>query len=140
MAKTPRLEPVRLDAEDMVMVTDSKLLAIKKKLIKQRQELLSEAEQTLNNKISTEKESFPDPTDQAVAELDNNFLLKLRGREQKLLKKIDEAISRIDGGTYGICESCGGEINTKRLEARPVTTLCIECKTAQEEEEKRQMD
>ncbi len=122
------------------MVTDSKLLAIKKKLLKQRQDLLSEAEHTLNNKISTEKESFPDPTDQAVAELDNNFLLRLRGREQKLLKKIDEAISRIDGGTYGVCESCGGEISIKRLEARPVTTLCIDCKTQQEEEEKRQAD
>ena len=122
------------------MVADSKLLAIKKKLLKQRQDLLSEAEHTLNNKLSTEKESFPDPTDQAVAELDNNFLLKLRGREQKLLKKIDEAILRIDDGSYGVCESCGGQINIKRLEARPVTTLCIECKTAQEEEEKRQAD
>jgi DnaK suppressor protein len=123
-----------------MMVTDTKMLSLRKKLLKQRQELLSEAEQTLNDKISTEKESFPDPTDQAVAELDNNFLLKLRGREQKLLKKIDEAIARIDSGTYGVCESCGGEINIKRLEARPVTTLCIECKTAQEEEEKRQAD
>jgi RNA polymerase-binding transcription factor len=127
-----------------MMVTDSKLHSIKKKLkkklIDQRQELLSEAMQTLNNKISTEKESFPDPTDQAVAELDNNFLLKLRGREQRLLKKIDEAISRIDSDNYGICESCGGQINIKRLEARPVTTLCIDCKTAQEEEEKRQAD
>lgn len=120
------------------MVTDTKLLAIKKKLLKQRQDLLTEAGQTLNNKISTEKESFPDPTDQAVAELDNNFVLRLRGREQKLLKKIDEAISRIDGGTYGVCESCGGPISIKRLEARPVTTLCIECKTRQEEEEKLQ--
>lgn len=118
------------------MATDAKLLTIKKKLIKQRQELLTEAEHTLNNKISTEKESFPDPTDQAVAELDNNFVLRLRGREQKLLKKIDEAISRIDGGTYGVCEECGGQISVKRLEARPVTTLCIECKTAQEEAEK----
>jgi DnaK suppressor protein len=123
-----------------MMVADSKLLAIKKKLLKQREDLLSEAGHTLNNKLSTEKESFPDPTDQAVAELDNNFLLKLRGREQKLLKKIDEAISRIDDGSYGVCESCGGQINIKRLEARPVTTLCIECKTAQEEEEKRQAD
>jgi DnaK suppressor protein len=122
------------------MVTEAKLQSIRKQLLKQRQELLSEAEQTLNSKISTEKESFPDPTDQAVAELDNNFLLKLRGREQKLLKKIDEAIARIDNGSYGVCESCGGEINSKRLEARPVTTLCIECKTAQEEEEKRQAD
>lgn len=120
----------------MQMVADSKLLAIKKKLVKQRQDLLVEAGQTLNSKLSTEKESFPDPTDQAVAELDNNFTLRLRGREQKLLKKIDEAISRIDGGSYGVCESCGGEISIKRLEARPVTTLCIECKTRQEEEEK----
>ncbi len=133
-----------MDSEVAMMVKDSKLDAIKKKLkkklIEQRQELLSEAEQTLNNKISTEKESFPDPTDQAVAELDNNFLLRLRGREQKLLKKIDEAISRIDSDNFGICESCGEQINIKRLEARPVTTLCIDCKTAQDEEEKRQAD
>ena len=122
------------------MVTDSKMLSLKKKLIKQRQDLLTEAEQTLNNKLSTEKESFPDPTDQAVAELDNNFLLRLRGREQRLIKKIDEAISRIDSGTYGICESCGEQISLKRLEARPMTTLCIECKKVQEEEEKRQAD
>ena len=115
---------------------DTKLLSIKKKLLKQRSELLNEAEQTLNSRISTEKESFPDPTDQAVAELDNNFLLRLRCREQKLLKKIDEAIARIDGGTYGVCESCGEQISLKRLEARPVTTLCIDCKTRQEEEEK----
>jgi DnaK suppressor protein len=120
------------------MVADTKLLIIKKKLIKQRQELLTEAEHTLTSKISYEKESFPDPTDQAVAELDNNFVLRLRGREQKLLKKIDDAISRIDSGVYGVCESCGEQISMKRLEARPVTTLCIECKTRQEEEEKLQ--
>ncbi len=115
---------------------NTKMMAIKKKLEKQRTELLWEAEQTITSTISKEKESFPDPTDQAAAELDNNFLLRLRGREQKLLKKIDEAIARIDGGTYGVCESCGGPISMKRLEARPVTTLCIECKTRQEEEEK----
>ncbi len=115
---------------------DNKLLAIKKKLERQREELLSEAEQTLNNRLSMDQVSFPDPTDQAVAELDSNFLLRLRGREQKLLKKIEDAISRIESGTYGICESCGEKINIKRLEARPVTTLCVECKTRQEEEEK----
>jgi DnaK suppressor protein len=120
------------------MVADSKLLIIKKKLVKQRQDLLTEAEHTLTSKISSEKESFPDPTDQAVAELDNNFVLRLRGREQKLLKKIEEAIARIDSGEYGVCESCGEQISLKRLEARPVTTLCIDCKTRQEEEEKLQ--
>jgi DnaK suppressor protein len=117
---------------------DKKIITIRKKLMKQREELLSEAEQTINNKLVEEKQSFPDPTDQAAAELDNNFQLRLRGREQKLLKKIDEAIARIDDGTYGVCESCGGTIGIKRLEARPVTTLCIECKTQQEEDEKRQ--
>lgn len=117
-------------------MNSNKMQAIKKKLEKQRAELLQEAENTLTTKLSMEKESFSDPTDQAVAELDNNFMLRLRGREQKLLKKIDEALARIEGGTYGICESCGNPIGIKRLEARPVTTLCIECKTMQEEEEK----
>lgn len=116
----------------------NKFQTIKKKLVKQREDLLNEAEHTLSTKISAEKESFPDPTDQAVAELDSNFILRLRGREQKLLKKIDEAISRIESGNYGVCESCGNPIGMKRLEARPVTTLCIDCKTAQEEEEKLQ--
>ncbi len=116
----------------------NKFQNIKKKLVKQREGLLSEAEHTLSTKISAEKESFPDPTDQAVAELDSNFTLRLRGREQKLLKKIDEAIGRIETGTYGVCETCGNPIGIKRLEARPVTTLCIDCKTQQEEEEKLQ--
>jgi len=52
------------------------------------------------------------------------------------LKKIDEALDRINNGTFGICESCGEEISIKRIKARPVTTLCIDCKTKQEEEEK----
>jgi DnaK suppressor protein len=81
-------------------------------------------------------ENFPDLTDQASVETDQNFTLRLREREQKLLKKIDEALERIANGTFGICESCGEEISLKRLEARPVTTLCIECKTRQEADEK----
>jgi DnaK suppressor protein len=63
-------------------------------------------------------------------------MLRLKEREQKLLKKIDETLDRMTSGTFGICESCGGEIGIKRLKARPVTTLCIECKTKQEEDEK----
>ncbi len=116
---------------------EKKVMAIRKKLMQQREELLSEAEQTINTKLGSDKESFPDPTDQAAAELDSNFTLRLRSREQKLLKKIDEAIGRIDDGSYGVCESCGNQIGIKRLEARPVTTLCIECKTEQEENERR---
>jgi len=83
-----------------------------------------------------ELEAFPDQSDQATAEVDQNFSLRLKEREQKLLKKIDEALDRMETNTYGICERCGQEIPYKRLKARPVTTLCIECKTLQEQEER----
>ncbi len=84
----------------------------------------------------TDPEAFPDVSDQASAEVDQNFSMRIREREQRLLKKIDEALDRMQTDTYGICERCGGEIPYKRLKARPVTTLCIECKTLQEQEEK----
>jgi DnaK suppressor protein len=107
---------------------------IKTKLLRQKEALLNEAESALNELPG--QTIFPDLGDQATAETDRNFMLRLRGREQRLLKKIEEAIERIDGGTFGICDDCGNEIDIKRLDARPVTTMCIECKTLQEEEEK----
>jgi DnaK suppressor protein len=107
---------------------------IKVKLLRQKEALLNEAESALNELPG--QTIFPDLGDQATAETDRNFMLRLRGREQRLLKKIEEAIERIDGGSFGICDDCGNEIDIKRLDARPVTTMCIECKTLQEEEEK----
>jgi DnaK suppressor protein len=107
---------------------------IKMKLIRQKEALLNEAESALNELPG--QTMFPDLGDQATAETDRNFMLRLRGREQRLLKKIEEAIERIDNGSFGICDDCGNEIDIKRLDARPVTTMCIECKTLQEEEEK----
>ena len=82
------------------------------------------------------KENFPDPTDRAALEADRNFELRIRDRERKLIVKMQEAIKRIDDGIFGICEVCGGPISEKRLMARPVTTLCIDCKTKQEKMEK----
>ncbi len=107
---------------------------IRTDLQRQRAELLEEAGDVLTHR--PEVETFPDVTDQASAEVDQNFVLRLKEREQKLLKKIDEALDRLSTNTYGICERCGQEIPRKRLKARPVTTLCIECKTQQEREEK----
>jgi DnaK suppressor protein len=98
-------------------------------------ELLGEAEKTVSEMTST-KENFPDPTDRASLESDRNFELRIRDRERKLILKMQEAIQRIEDGTFGICEVCGGGISEKRLIARPVTTLCIECKTKQEKLEK----
>jgi DnaK suppressor protein len=100
----------------------------------QKKELLVGALEALNELPG--QTVFPDLGDQATAEIDRNFMLRLKGRERKLLKKIEEAIERIDQGIFGICDKCGLEINIKRLEARPVTSMCIECKTLQEEEEK----
>lgn len=111
-----------------------KYASIRADLQRQRIELLNEAGEALINR--QEIESFPDLSDQATAEVDQNFELRLKERDQKLLKKIDEALDRIATKTYGICERCGEEIPFKRLKARPVTTLCIECKTQQEQEEK----
>ncbi len=111
-----------------------RILEIRKSLAQQKEQLLQEAGSALNT--LPDENAFPDMGDQATAEIDRNFMLRLRGREQRLLKKIELAMERIDNGTYGICEICGCEIGIKRLEARPVTTMCIECKTEQEEEEK----
>lgn len=107
---------------------------IKAMLLNQKKILLGEAGATLNNMPAAIL--YPDLGDQAGMEIERNFLLRLRGREQKLLKKIDEALERIENGTFGLCEICGKEIDLKRLMARPVTTMCIECKIEQEEEER----
>lgn len=117
---------------------DSKKQAyFKKKLEDMSKNLLQEAEKTLSD-MTDNNDNYPDPTDRASAESDRSFELRIRDRERKLLAKIKAAIDRIEGGTYGICDECGDEIGEKRLEARPVTTLCIECKTKQERQEQSQ--
>lgn len=100
-------------------------------LVKRLEELLAEAEKTVTGMTDT-KETFPDPTDRASLESDRNFMLRIRDRERRLIGKIREAIQRIEDGSFGICEECGDDIAIERLNARPVTTLCIECKRHQE--------
>jgi DnaK suppressor protein len=99
------------------------------------QELLSEAGKTVEGMDS--KENFPDPTDRASLEENRNYTLRIRDRERKLIFKIEDALKRLDEGEYGICESCGENIGLERLKARPVTTLCIDCKSTQEVEERK---
>jgi DnaK suppressor protein len=79
---------------------------------------------------------FADPNDRASQETDIAIELRNRDRERKLIKKIDETLSRINSGDYGYCDKCGVEIGIKRLEARPTATLCIDCKTLEEMKEK----
>lgn len=121
-------------------LTKKQLSEFEKQLVDWKAEL--EVGQSANVQVMTEMEqtSFPDPTDQASMETDLDFDLRIKDRERKLIRKIDQAIARIKDGEFGECEACGGAISVKRLQARPVTTLCIDCKTAQEQEERTRSD
>lgn len=98
-------------------------------------DILRKGEETIEDMTET-REVYADPADRATAESDRSFTLRLRDRERKLIKKIQQALHRIEDGSFGECEECGGDIGVERLKARPVTTLCINCKSRQEEEEK----
>ncbi len=109
---------------------------IRQQLLEKKQTILKGTNAAINSKLGAHNENLPELADQASVEMDSNFLLRLKGREKKLLTKIDQALERMEKGTFGICEACDEEIGLKRLEARPVTTMCIECKTDEEEREK----
>ncbi len=111
------------------------LKLFRKLLEGRKRDILEESERTVDTMNSESEEACADPTDRAALESDRNFLLRMRDRERKLLTKISEAVARIDDGSYGNCEECGGDIGIERLKARPVTTLCIACKSAQEARE-----
>ena len=97
-------------------------------------EITQKGEETLED-MTDSREVYADPADRATQETDRSFTLRLRDRERKLIRKIRAAIGRIEDGSYGICEECGDDISIPRLKARPVTCLCIKCKSRQEEEE-----
>jgi DnaK suppressor protein len=112
------------------------LESFRKLLHERRQELVAEASRTLDG-MTENREQFPDPTDRASLEGNRNLLLRIRDRERKLISKIDEALGRIEDGSYGKCEECERDIGIERLKARPVTTLCIDCKSLQEAQERK---
>jgi len=109
----------------------------KKALLEQKAGLLREASKTVDNELGVVEEELADSIDRSSVETERNFTLRLRDRERKLLKKIDEALERLERSDFGDCVDCGGEIGVNRLKARPVATLCIECKEAQEQKESR---
>jgi len=102
--------------------------------------LKTELSRDIDSTVHTMQEEatvFADPNDRASQESDLGVELRNRDREAKLIKKIDEAITRVDIREYGYCKECGVEIGLKRLEARPTATLCIDCKTVDELRERR---
>lgn len=100
-----------------------------------KHQLMEEVDSTITH-LQEEASNFADPSDRASQEEEFSLELRTRDRERKLIRKIDEAMERIDDDDYGYCETCGVEIGIRRLEARPTATLCIDCKTLAEIKEK----
>lgn len=112
------------------------LVKYRKLLLEEKQRLLNNSKNALKNELALSPDDMPDETDLAASEINQNLVFKLRDRERQLLAKIDEALSRIDDGSFGTCADCEEPIEIRRLEARPVSTLCIGCKEKQEHREK----
>jgi DnaK suppressor protein len=104
-----------------------------------KRELMNEVDRTVHH-MQDEAANFPDPNDRATQESEFGLELRTRDRERKLLRKINAAIARIEDGTYGYCEETGEEIGLKRLEARPVATLCLEAQERREMSERQFRD
>ena len=112
------------------------LTRFRKLLLAQREELLGNAKRALSGDIHVDPDDFPDEMDTASSEVNLQFTGRLREREQGLLAKIDAALEKIEAGEYGACRSCCEDIGIKRLRARPVAELCIDCKAEQEKLER----
>lgn len=108
------------------------------KLINWRDQILKECSETITDMQDNQIEA--DLIDAAAKEVDHTITLRARDRERKLLKKIDDALRRIESGTYGYCEETGEPISLKRLDARPIATLSIEAQERHEREERTHRD
>ena len=105
------------------------------KLLAWREDILKEAKETLLH-LQEENQNHPDIADRASSETDRAIELRARDRQRKLIAKIDEALGRIDDGTYGFCEETGEPISIRRLEARPIATLSVEAQERHEQRER----
>lgn len=121
-------------ADDEPFMNDTMKEYFRMKLLLWKKDILKEAAETVEA-LQGESENHPDITDRASSESDRAILLRARDRQRKLISKIDDALARIEDGSYGYCEETGEPISIKRLEARPIATLSVE---AQERHEKRE--
>jgi len=121
-------------AEDEPFMNERQLEYFKQKLLNWKEDILRESRETLSH-LQTDTENHPDIADRASSETDRALELRTRDRQRKLISKIDEALRRIEDGSYGYCEETGEPIGVARLEARPIATLSLE---AQERHERRE--
>jgi len=133
-AKAFGIQPYEATADEEYMNPDQEK-HFRSILLAWKKNLMEEVDRTVHH-MQDEATNFPDPNDRATQESEFSLELRTRDRERKLIKKIDEAITRLDNHDYGFCEGCGVEIGVRRLEARLTATLCIDCKTLDEIREK----
>ena len=120
--------------EDEPFMNERQLEYFKQKLLNWKEDILRESRETLSH-LQTDTENHPDIADRASSETDRALELRTRDRQRKLISKIDEALRRIEDGSYGYCEETGEPIGVARLDARPIATLSLE---AQERHERRE--
>ena len=121
-------------SEDEEFMNPKQLEYFKQKLLNWKDDILRESRETVSH-LQKETENHPDLADRASSETDRSLELRTRDRQRKLISKIDEALRRVEDGSYGYCEETGEPISLKRLDARPIATLSIE---AQERHERRE--
>jgi len=143
-----RLTGARLDSEDLsttfrgpfIEVSDfmneDQLEAFRQLLLEKRESVVKRARETIEKDMQLDVADLPDEMDLASSEYMQAFTFRLRGRERAFLQKIEKALQKIDTGEFGECEDCGEMIGLRRLEARPETELCIQCKEEQERQER----
>jgi DnaK suppressor protein len=127
----PTLPPDYRPSDDEEFMNPLQLEYFRQKLLRWRAELLSESTETLQH-LKEESLSEPDVADRATLETDRYTELRTRDRERKLIVKIDEALQRIENGTYGYCEETDEPIGVRRLDARPIATLSLEAQERHE--------
>lgn len=125
--------------DDEPYMSAQQLEYFRRKLIKWREDLQKETAETLHH-MQEESLNEPDVNDRASTETDRSIELRTRDRERKLILKINQALERIDDGTYGYCEETGVPIGVARLDARPIATLCLEAQELHERLEKTQRE
>jgi len=128
------VEPYKLKSREKYM-NPKQVDHFRNILLSWKNNLLDEVSRTIHL-MQDENINHPDPNDRASQETDMSLELRNRDRERKLLKKIDQTISRVDNEDYGWCDRCGIEIGIRRLEARPTAELCVDCKTLDEIKER----
>jgi DnaK suppressor protein len=121
-------------SEDEEFMNDRQLEYFKKKLLNWKEDILRESRETVSH-LQTETENHPDIADRASSETDRALELRTRDRQRKLISKIEDALRRIEDGSYGYCEETGEPIGVARLDARPIATMSLE---AQERHERRE--